>query len=178
MRWLSLRGNDFIACWAFEETIPLHTKSTLNEFSRVISQRSDFDSFYMDIQKHAEPTRKRFHRLLSIRGNDFIACWAYEDTILSLAEHTWKRFYRLLSQRRNGVHCMMVNLSRLRSGRLVYGGGDSSTEGGLIYGVEDLSTLYRGETRLWRGRFVFGGGNSFFLMSEQVCWKLSSCDCE
>jgi hypothetical protein len=43
----------------------------------------------------------------------------------------------------------MVNLSRLRSRRLVYVGGVSSTaEGGLIYGVEDSST---------EGRLVYGG---------------------
>jgi hypothetical protein len=66
-------------------------------------------------------TWKRFHRWLSIRGKDFIACWAYEETISSLAEHTstWKRFHLLLSQQRNGVNCMMVNPSRLRRGRFI-----------------------------------------------------------
>jgi hypothetical protein len=39
----------------------------------MLSQRSNFDSFYIDIQAHAEPTQKRFNRLLSICGNDFIA---------------------------------------------------------------------------------------------------------
>jgi hypothetical protein len=89
------------ACWANAETISLlaehttislHTEPTQNEFWRMLSQHSNFDSFYMDIQTHAEPTRKRFHRWLRMRGNDFIAGWAYEETISSLTEHTRKRF--------------------------------------------------------------------------------------
>ncbi len=38
-------------------------------------------------------------RMLSIRGNDFIACWAYAEPISSLAEHTRNEFPRMLSQR-------------------------------------------------------------------------------
>jgi hypothetical protein len=62
---MNIRGNDF-----------MHTESTPK-----LSQRSNFDSFYMDIQTHAEPTRKRFHRLLSIRGK-----------VSLLAEHEGKYF--------------------------------------------------------------------------------------
>jgi len=39
MRMLSIRGNDFIAHWAYEETILSHTEHTRNEFSRMLSQR-------------------------------------------------------------------------------------------------------------------------------------------
>ncbi len=37
-------------------------------------------------------------RMLSIRWNDFIACWAYEEPISSHAEHTRNEFPRMLSQ--------------------------------------------------------------------------------
>jgi hypothetical protein len=110
MHWLSMRGNNFITCWAYEETISSHTESTPNEFSRMLSKCSNFDSFFlMDNQflcmlsirgnhnpyqnqhsKYAEHTRNVFHDWLSIRGNDFIAGWAYKEIISSLAEHTWK----------------------------------------------------------------------------------------
>ena len=38
-------------------------------------------------------------RMLSIRGNDFIACWAYVEPISSHAEHTRNEFPRMLSLR-------------------------------------------------------------------------------
>jgi hypothetical protein len=38
----------------------------------MLSQLSNFNSFYKDIQTHAETTRKEFHRLLSISRNDSI----------------------------------------------------------------------------------------------------------
>ncbi len=80
---LSIRENDFIA----------HT------------EHSNFDSFYMDIQAHAEPNRetiatlaehtlKRFHRLLlsnSIQGSN----------IITGLKHMWKRFHSWLSILRN-----------------------------------------------------------------------------
>ncbi len=102
MRMLSIRGNDFIACWAYAEPISSHSEHTRNEFSRMLSMLGNFDSFYMDIWTHAEQTGKPFHRKLSIRGNDFTACWAYGERISSHAEHTGKGFYRTLSIRRNG----------------------------------------------------------------------------
>jgi hypothetical protein len=39
MRMLSIRGNDFIACWAYAEPISSHAEHTRNEFSRMLSQR-------------------------------------------------------------------------------------------------------------------------------------------
>ncbi len=77
MRMLSIRGNDFIAHRAYEETISSHTELTPNEFSRMLSQRKNVKSFYM--YSYAEHTRKWFKRWLSIRGNDFIADWAYAE---------------------------------------------------------------------------------------------------
>jgi hypothetical protein len=67
MRWLIMSGKDFIACW--------------ENFRACSASFHILTFFYMDIQTHAEPTRKRFHRLLSIlvRGNDFIAGWPYVE---------------------------------------------------------------------------------------------------
>jgi hypothetical protein len=79
------------------------------------------------ILSHAEHTRNRFHRMLSIRGTNFRACsasgkmwtflhvqsmlsirgtnfiahWAYGELISSHAEHTGNRFHRMLSMRGN-----------------------------------------------------------------------------
>ncbi len=116
LRMLSIRGNDFIAYLAYEERISSHAEHMPNEFLSMLSMRWNFDSFYMDIwthaeqgkrfhrtlsitisshaehgetiSSHAEHTRKWFHRMLSIRGNDFIARWAYAETVSSHAEHT------------------------------------------------------------------------------------------
>ncbi len=85
---LSLRGNDFIAHWAYEETISSHTEHTPNEFSRMFSQRKNVNSFYMYI--YAEHTGKWFYRTLRLRGNDLNAGWAYAERISSLTKHTRK----------------------------------------------------------------------------------------
>ncbi len=39
MRMLSIRRNDFIACWAYYEPISSHTEHTRNEYPRMLSQR-------------------------------------------------------------------------------------------------------------------------------------------
>jgi len=39
MGMLSIRGNSFIACWAYAEPISLHTEHTRNEFLHMLSQR-------------------------------------------------------------------------------------------------------------------------------------------
>ncbi len=94
---LSIRGNNFIAHWAYEEKISSHTEHTPNEFSLMLNQHSNFDSVYMDIQTHAEHMWKRFNHMLSIRGTNFIACWACAEMISSHAEHTRKLFHCMLS---------------------------------------------------------------------------------
>ena len=49
----------------------------------------DFWGFFENYSMH----------MLSRRGNDFIACWAYAEPISSHAEHTRNEFPRMLSQR-------------------------------------------------------------------------------
>ncbi len=68
--------------------ISSRTEHTPKEFSRMLSQRKNVNSFYM--YSYAEHTGKWFYRTLSIRGNDFNAGWAYEEMISSLTEHTRK----------------------------------------------------------------------------------------
>ncbi len=78
MRLLSILGNNFIACWAYEERISVHAQPAVKceQFLHVQS-------------------------MLSIRGTNFIAHWAYAEQISSHAEHTWNRFHRMLSMRGN-----------------------------------------------------------------------------
>ncbi len=92
MRMLSIRGNDFIAHWAYEETILSHTEHTPNKLSRMLSQRKNVNSFHMYnlywaygemILSHPEHTRKWSKRWLSILGNDLIAHWAYAEMFKS-----------------------------------------------------------------------------------------------
>ncbi len=63
MRMLSIRGNDFIAHWAYEERISSHTESTPKEFSRMLNQWQNINSFYSYVYIHAEHARKRFHQV-------------------------------------------------------------------------------------------------------------------
>ncbi len=86
LRMLSICGNDFITHLAYKETISSCTEHTPNEFSRMLSQRKNINSFYM--YSYAEHKGKWFSRTLSIRGNDLNAGWAYEEMISSLTEHT------------------------------------------------------------------------------------------
>jgi len=139
---------------------------------------------------------KRFHRTLSLRRTNFCVCSAsvqiwtvftwtskhmisQHKTISLLADHTCKRFNHLLSKSMNWFHRLVSQWKNFYekwggtawwSIHLIYGGGDSSTEGTrlrrrrLIYGGGDLSM--EGETLLRRGRLIL-------LMVEQKCWKLS-----
>jgi hypothetical protein len=67
MRMLSIRGNDFIAHWAYEERISEHAQPAVK-----------CDQF-LHVQS-----------MLSIRGTNFIAHWAYAERISSHAEHARK----------------------------------------------------------------------------------------
>ncbi len=87
MRMLSIRGNNFIAHWAYKERISSHTESTSNEFSRMLNQQQNINSFYSYI--HAEHARKRFHHTLSI-WYDLNAGWAYVEMIWSHPEYMRK----------------------------------------------------------------------------------------
>ena len=69
---------------------------------------------------YAEHTRKRFYRMLSIRGTDFIACWAYEERNSAHAQPAVKceQFYmyntcsayaeRILSHTEHTRKCLKV----------------------------------------------------------------------
>ncbi len=59
----------------------MHNEHTSNEFSRMLSQRKNLNSFY--IYSYSEHTGKWFYRTLSIRGNDLNAALAYEEMISS-----------------------------------------------------------------------------------------------
>jgi hypothetical protein len=74
---LSIRGTDFIACWAYEERVSAHAQPAVK-----------CEHFYMNNACWA--SRNEFYRTLSIRGTNFIACWAYWEPISSHAEHARK----------------------------------------------------------------------------------------
>ncbi len=86
---LNIRGNNFIAHWVYTEQIfaYAHCSTSVQIFSvftwtpkRMLNQRrNDFIACWAHkemISLLAEPTRKWFHRLLSIWGNNFIPGWA------------------------------------------------------------------------------------------------------
>ncbi len=81
-------GNDFIACWAYAEPISSHTEHTRTNFRACSASGKMWTVFTCTI--HAEHTRNKFYRTLSIRGTNFIACWAYAEPISSQAEHARK----------------------------------------------------------------------------------------
>ncbi len=64
-RTLSIHGNNFISHGAYSKQIQIFAYA---------QPALKFRQFYMNIQTRAEQTLKRFHRTLSMRGNDFIAC--------------------------------------------------------------------------------------------------------
>ncbi len=80
-RMLSILGTDFITHWAYEERISalaqpavkceqlLHVQSMLSIREQILS--------------HTEHTRNEFHRMLSIHGTDFIACWSCAEMLKS-----------------------------------------------------------------------------------------------
>ncbi len=77
MRMLSIRGNDFITCWAYAELISSHAEHTRNEF-RACSASGKMWA-YLHVQS-----------MLSIRGTNFIAHRAYGELISLHAEHAQK----------------------------------------------------------------------------------------
>ena len=77
LRMLSIRGTDFIACWAYEERISAHAQPAVK-----------CEHFYMYDPCWA-------------CGTNFTAHWAYGELISSHAEHTGNRFHRMLSMRGN-----------------------------------------------------------------------------
>ncbi len=83
----------------YTETILSHAEHTRNRFQRTLSIRGT-------ISAHAQPAVKceqflHVQYMLSIRGTNFIAHWAYAEQISLHAEHTRNRFHRMLSMRGN-----------------------------------------------------------------------------
>ncbi len=80
-------------CWAYAETILLHAEHTRNRFYRILGTNFRACSAcgkmwtVFTCTVHAQHTRNEFYRTLSIRGTNFIACWAYLEPISSHAEH-------------------------------------------------------------------------------------------
>ncbi len=90
MRMLSIRGNDF-----------LHTEHTRKRFHRTLSiQGTNFRGCSASGNIWTVFTCKS---MLSIRGTNFIANWAYAERTSWLAEHTRNGFHRWLSIHGNNV---------------------------------------------------------------------------
>ncbi len=115
-RWLSRSKTKFF--WWAIKTIFFFKMFTLVLLDEFLDGFSKFEFFIVEIciliwyflnnflklyNEHAEHTWKRFYRTLRIRGNDFIACWAYAETISSHTEHTRKRFHSMLSIRGTNI---------------------------------------------------------------------------
>ncbi len=88
MCMLSIRGNDFIACWAYVE--PIHRMLSIRGTNFRACSASGKMWTFLHVQS-----------MLSIRGTSFIAHWAYWELISSHAEHMRNRFHRMLSMRGN-----------------------------------------------------------------------------
>ncbi len=80
-RTLSIRGNDFIAHWAYEEWIFAYAQPGVKceQFLHV----NLCWAYAERISSHTEHSRNKFHGWLSIRGTDFIACWACAEMFKS-----------------------------------------------------------------------------------------------
>ncbi len=110
------------ACWAYVETILLHTEHTRNRFYCTLSIRganfhacstsgkmitvftctSIFSIRGTNFIVHWAYADK-FHRWLSIRGMDFIAGWAYAEMFKSwIPWPNWQRFSKILCYRPSG----------------------------------------------------------------------------
>ncbi len=86
MRMLSIRGNNF-------------AEHTRNRFHRMLSILGM--NFRACSASGKMWTLLHVQSMLSIRGTNFIALWAYGELIPSHAEHTGNRFHRMLSMRGN-----------------------------------------------------------------------------
>jgi hypothetical protein len=100
-QWLSIRGTKF-----FWRDIPNFFSQKVHcgpirlvpkRFFTIFSQNLHFNLGFLSnfrklLHAHPEHTRKRFYRTLSIRGNDLIAHWAYEERIFAHAQPAVKVF--------------------------------------------------------------------------------------
>jgi hypothetical protein len=102
-RTLNIRGTDFIAHWTYEERISAHAQPAVKceQFLHVQSMLSITEQ----ILSRTENTRNEFHRMLSIRGTDFIACWACAEMFKSqISRLNQKRFSKILCYRPLGPY--------------------------------------------------------------------------
>ncbi len=83
-RTLSIRGNDIIAHWAYEEQIFANAQPAVKceQFLHVQFVHPCW-AYTEQISSHTEHTQNEFHCTLSIRGMDFIARWAYKEIFKS-----------------------------------------------------------------------------------------------
>ncbi len=90
------------ACWAYAETILSHTEHTRKRFHRTLSIRACSASGKMW-------TVFTCKSMLSIRGTNFIAHWAYAKWISSLAEHMRDGLHSWLSKRGNQIRFSKIS---------------------------------------------------------------------
>ncbi len=74
-------GTDFIAHWAYEERISAHAQPAVK--CEQFYMYKTCSAYTERILSHTEHTRNEFHRMLSICGTDFIACWACAEKFKS-----------------------------------------------------------------------------------------------
>ncbi len=86
-------------CWAYAETILSNAEHTRNRFHRMLSKQGT--KFLACSASGKIWTFLHVQSMLSIRGTNFIAHWAYWELISSHAEHTRNRFHHMLSMRWN-----------------------------------------------------------------------------
>jgi hypothetical protein len=84
----SIFENLACACWAYAESILPHTEHTRKRFHRTLSMRRT--NFRVCSASGKMLTVFTCTSILRIRGNDFIAPWAYEEMILPHPEHARK----------------------------------------------------------------------------------------
>jgi hypothetical protein len=78
-------------CWAYAETILSHAEHTRNRFHSMLSIRGGTNFRACSVSGKMW-TFLYVQSMLSIRGTNFIALWAYGELISSHAEHTGNRF--------------------------------------------------------------------------------------
>ncbi len=80
-RMLSILGTDFIAHWAYEVRIFGHAQPAVK--CELFYMYNICWAYAEGILSYTEHTRNEFHRMLSILGTNFIACWACAEMFKS-----------------------------------------------------------------------------------------------
>ncbi len=74
---------NFIAHWAYEERISAYAQPAVKCEQFLHVQYNQRSAYAERTLSHTEHTGNEFHRMLSIRGTDFIACWACAEMFKS-----------------------------------------------------------------------------------------------